>query len=133
MLGLLRPTGLWQAVLVSSLLFGLGHLGNSVLRGLSPIIAAQAVGAGRRAWASRRCGCAPTPSGRAFDHLPRWRTHSATGTWAAVQMIQVLTMPARHGLRVRQAEPAHVTGWLAHTMRRTDQRVVEKGEEDGES
>jgi membrane protease YdiL (CAAX protease family) len=46
MLGLLRPTGVWQAVLVSSLLFGLGHLGNSALRGISPIIAAQAVGAG---------------------------------------------------------------------------------------
>ena len=37
---------LWRAVLISSLLFGLGHLGNSVLRGISPIIAAQAFGAG---------------------------------------------------------------------------------------
>jgi membrane protease YdiL (CAAX protease family) len=45
MLGLLHPTGVWKAVLVSSLLFGLGHLGNSVLRGLSPLIAAQAFGA----------------------------------------------------------------------------------------
>jgi membrane protease YdiL (CAAX protease family) len=45
MLGLLRPTGLWRAVLVSSLLFGLGHLGNSALRGPSAIIAAQAFGA----------------------------------------------------------------------------------------
>jgi membrane protease YdiL (CAAX protease family) len=46
MLGLLRPTGVWRAVLISSLLFGLGHLGNSALRGLSPLIAAQAFGAG---------------------------------------------------------------------------------------
>jgi hypothetical protein len=48
-------------------------------------------------------------------------------------MIRVLTLPARHGLRVRQAEPAHVNPWLAHTMRRTDQRVLEEGDEDGES
>ena len=46
MIGLLRPSGVWRAVLISSLLFGLGHLGNSALRGLSPIIAAQAFGAG---------------------------------------------------------------------------------------
>lgn len=46
MLGLLRPTGLWRAVLISSLLFGLGHLGNAALRGISPTIAAQAFGAG---------------------------------------------------------------------------------------
>jgi uncharacterized protein len=46
MVGLLRPTGVWRAVLLSSLLFGLGHLGNSALRGMSPLIAAQAFGAG---------------------------------------------------------------------------------------
>jgi membrane protease YdiL (CAAX protease family) len=44
--GILRPSGVWQAVLISSLLFGLGHLGNSALRGASPLIAAQAFGAG---------------------------------------------------------------------------------------
>jgi uncharacterized protein len=44
-LGLLRPTAIWRAVLISSLLFGLGHLGNTALRGVSPIIAAQALGA----------------------------------------------------------------------------------------
>jgi hypothetical protein len=48
-------------------------------------------------------------------------------------MIRVLTMPGRHGLRVRHAEPAHVNGWLAHTMRGTDQRVTKEGEEDGEN
>ena len=46
MVGLLRPTGIWRAVLLSSLLFGLGHLGNSALRGVSPLIAAQGFGAG---------------------------------------------------------------------------------------
>jgi membrane protease YdiL (CAAX protease family) len=45
MLGLLRPTGVWPAVLISSVLFGLGHLGNSALRGMSGLIAAQAFGA----------------------------------------------------------------------------------------
>lgn len=45
MVGLLRPTGVWKAVLISSVLFGLGHLGNSALRGISPLIAAQAFGA----------------------------------------------------------------------------------------
>jgi hypothetical protein len=44
-LGLLRPTGVWRAVLLSSLLFGLGHLANSALRGLSLLILAQAFGA----------------------------------------------------------------------------------------
>jgi uncharacterized protein len=44
--GVLRPSGVWPAVLISSLLFGLGHLGNSALRGASPLIAAQALGAG---------------------------------------------------------------------------------------
>jgi membrane protease YdiL (CAAX protease family) len=43
-LGLLRPTGVWRAVLLSSLLFGLGHLGNSVLRGASVLVLAQAFG-----------------------------------------------------------------------------------------
>lgn len=45
MLGLLRPTGVWQAVLISSLLFGLGHLSNTALRGVSFLIALQAFGA----------------------------------------------------------------------------------------
>jgi membrane protease YdiL (CAAX protease family) len=44
-LGLLRPTGVWQAVLISSVLFGLAHLGNSALRGFSVIVALQAFGA----------------------------------------------------------------------------------------
>jgi membrane protease YdiL (CAAX protease family) len=44
MLGLLRPTGVWRAVLVSSLLFGLGHLGNWALRGFSVLVLAQAFG-----------------------------------------------------------------------------------------
>jgi membrane protease YdiL (CAAX protease family) len=46
MVGLLRPTGLCRAVLISSLLFGIAHLANAGLRGLSPLIAAQAFGAG---------------------------------------------------------------------------------------
>jgi CAAX protease family protein len=45
MVGLLRPTGVWKAVFISSVLFGLGHLGNGALRGISPLIAAQAFGA----------------------------------------------------------------------------------------
>jgi membrane protease YdiL (CAAX protease family) len=44
-LHLLRPLGIWPAVLLSSLLFGLGHLGNSALRGFSVLIVAQAFGA----------------------------------------------------------------------------------------
>lgn len=44
-LGLLRPTGVWRAVLISSLLFGLGHLSNTALRGVSFLIALQAFGA----------------------------------------------------------------------------------------
>lgn len=44
-LGLLRPLGIWPAVLISSLLFGLGHLGNAALRGVSLVIVAQALGA----------------------------------------------------------------------------------------
>jgi uncharacterized protein len=44
-LGLLRPTGIWRAVVISSLLFGLAHLSNIVLRDGSPAITvAQAVG-----------------------------------------------------------------------------------------
>lgn len=45
MLTVLRPLGIWPAVLLSSLLFGLGHLGNSSLRGFSVMILAQAFGA----------------------------------------------------------------------------------------
>jgi membrane protease YdiL (CAAX protease family) len=45
MLGLLSPTGVWRAVLISSLLFGLGHLSNTALRGVSFLIALQAFGA----------------------------------------------------------------------------------------
>jgi membrane protease YdiL (CAAX protease family) len=37
--------GVWPAVLISSLLFGLAHLANSALRGVSIVIAAQALGA----------------------------------------------------------------------------------------
>lgn len=44
-LGLLRSTGAWRAVLLSSLLFGLAHLGNIVLRGDPVLIALQALGA----------------------------------------------------------------------------------------
>jgi membrane protease YdiL (CAAX protease family) len=44
-LGLLRPRGVWPAVLVSSLLFGLGHLSNLALRGVSALILLQAFGA----------------------------------------------------------------------------------------
>jgi membrane protease YdiL (CAAX protease family) len=43
--GLLRPTGVWRAVLISSLLFGLSHLSNSALRGVSALIVLQAFGA----------------------------------------------------------------------------------------
>jgi membrane protease YdiL (CAAX protease family) len=42
-LGLLRPSGVWRAVLVSSALFGLTHLSNSSLRGFSVLIVLQAV------------------------------------------------------------------------------------------
>ena len=63
----MRPTGLWRAVLVSSLLFGLGHLGNSVLRAISPIIAAQALAPAFRESVSRRFACAPTPDAIGLD------------------------------------------------------------------
>jgi len=45
MLHTLRPLGVWPAVLISSLLFGLGHLSNSALRGFSFLIVLQAFGA----------------------------------------------------------------------------------------
>jgi membrane protease YdiL (CAAX protease family) len=45
MLGLLRPLGAWPAVLVSSLMFGLAHLSNVALRGVSFLIVLQAFGA----------------------------------------------------------------------------------------
>lgn len=45
MVRILLPVGVWPAVLISSLLFGLAHLANSALRGVSVIIAAQAFGA----------------------------------------------------------------------------------------
>jgi membrane protease YdiL (CAAX protease family) len=45
-LGLIRPTGTWRAVLISSLLFGLTHLTNIALRGNPSLIALQALGAG---------------------------------------------------------------------------------------
>ncbi len=44
-LGLLRPRGVWTSVIVSSLLFGLVHLTNIVLRGNPGLIALQALGA----------------------------------------------------------------------------------------
>ncbi|MFN8475629.1 MAG: CPBP family intramembrane glutamic endopeptidase [Anaerolineae bacterium] len=44
MLGLLRPTGIWRAVIISSILFGMAHLGNIVLRGNPGLIALQALG-----------------------------------------------------------------------------------------
>jgi membrane protease YdiL (CAAX protease family) len=44
-IGLLGRLGVWPAVLVSSVLFGLGHLGNSLLRGFSVLILLQAFGA----------------------------------------------------------------------------------------
>lgn len=45
MLGLLRPRGVWLAVVLSSVLFGLGHLTNAALRGFSVLILLQAFGA----------------------------------------------------------------------------------------
>jgi uncharacterized protein len=44
-LSLLRPKGIWPAVLISSLLFGLVHLSNIALRGNPGLIALQALGA----------------------------------------------------------------------------------------
>lgn len=44
-LGLLRPLGTWPAVLLSSLLFGLSHLVNLGLRGISVLIVLQVLGA----------------------------------------------------------------------------------------
>jgi membrane protease YdiL (CAAX protease family) len=41
----LRSLGLWRAVLISSLLFGLIHLGNQAVRGVSFLIVLQAIGA----------------------------------------------------------------------------------------
>lgn len=43
-LGLLRPSGTWRAVIISSVLFGLVHFTNIVLRGNPGIIALQALG-----------------------------------------------------------------------------------------
>ncbi len=43
-LSLLRPRGIWFAVLVSSLLFGLAHFSNVILRGNVPLTALQAFG-----------------------------------------------------------------------------------------
>jgi hypothetical protein len=37
-LGLLRPLGVWPAVLISSLMFGLAHADNLVMRGFSAIV-----------------------------------------------------------------------------------------------
>jgi membrane protease YdiL (CAAX protease family) len=55
-LGLLARGGIWKAVLISSTLFGLAHLGNSLLRGFSVIILAQAFGAAVQGigWAALR-------------------------------------------------------------------------------
>lgn len=44
-LGLLRTLGTWPAVLLSSLLFGLAHLVNLGLRGMSVLVALQVLGA----------------------------------------------------------------------------------------
>lgn len=44
MLSLLRPKGIWTAVLISSLLFGLAHFSNVILRGNVPLTALQAFG-----------------------------------------------------------------------------------------
>lgn len=44
-LGLMRPVGIWPAVIVSSLLFGLAHLPNIALRGNAGLIGLQAFGA----------------------------------------------------------------------------------------
>ncbi|MGN6445000.1 lysostaphin resistance A-like protein [Amnibacterium sp.] len=44
MVGLLGRIGIWPAVLLSSVLFGLGHLGNGALRGMSALIVLQAFG-----------------------------------------------------------------------------------------
>ena len=44
-LGLLRPRGIWSAVIISSVLFGLVHLSNIALRGNPGLIALQALGA----------------------------------------------------------------------------------------
>jgi membrane protease YdiL (CAAX protease family) len=43
-LGLLRPTGIWRAVLISALLFGLAHLSNVLLRGNPGLVGLQAFG-----------------------------------------------------------------------------------------
>jgi hypothetical protein len=43
-LGLLRPLGVWPAVLISSLLFGLAHADNLVVRGFSAIVLLQMFG-----------------------------------------------------------------------------------------
>ena len=44
-LGILRPKGVWTSVIVSSVLFGLAHLTNILLRGNPGLIALQALGA----------------------------------------------------------------------------------------
>ena len=44
-LGLMRPLGIWPAVIASSLLFGLAHLPNIALRGNAGLIGLQAFGA----------------------------------------------------------------------------------------
>jgi hypothetical protein len=55
--------GVWRAVLLSSLFFGLSYLGNSLLRGVSWVILAEAVGAAPAALAGPRSGCGALPSG----------------------------------------------------------------------
>ena len=63
-LGLLRPRGIWSAVIISSVLFGLVHLSNIALRGNPGLIALQALGEAtvalvwpRSAWHAHDLAC----------------------------------------------------------------------------
>ena len=68
-LGLLRPRGIWSAVIISSVLFGLVHLSNIALRGNPGLIALQALGAAQVALVWPRSACGRARSGLALAYM----------------------------------------------------------------
>jgi len=63
-LGVLRPTGLWRAVLISSLLFGWGTSAIQFSAVSRQSLAHKPLARACGVSVSRRFACAPTPSGR---------------------------------------------------------------------